>query len=158
MTRRISSNEISADAGWRELHQALIGGVPRGAEIVMLLDASGFCFPTAPEFDSSAAELRCYGVVHGAWREDVLADMLRLLQLWREGDGPLDYTARRREFQQALVDFVCEHRSAGTAALVECLSQLPLEARAAASRLPSVEAVRQCLNAAWDGCAGRRAA
>lgn len=151
------ANPASA-AGWRELHRALMGGVPYAADIAALLDSSGFGFPAAPAFSAQGAELRCYRVIHRAWRAGVLSELLRLLQFWRGPAGRLSEAARRGEFQQALLGFVCEHRSAGFAALKDCLSQPPPWRVAAVACANSSEAALQRLNALWSDYAGRNAA
>ena len=145
-------------AGWRELHLALQGGVPHGTEIVMLLDSCGFTFPTPPAFDSQRTELRCYRVIHRAWREDLLPDFLRLLRIWRTAGGPLCQAARRAEFQTALFEFMLERRRVGLPALVACLGRQPPWGTAPAGDVVSVDEARRRFNALWTECRGRRAA
>ncbi|HVX09853.1 MAG TPA: hypothetical protein VHC22_01505 [Pirellulales bacterium] len=146
----------AATAGWRELHLALMAGLPYATEIVMLLDARGVTFPTAPSFDARHTDLRCYRVVHRAWRAGILPDLLGLLQAWRLSGDSLGEEARRPEFQQALFEFLCEHRT-GLRGLVERLSREPLWRTMPTRETASVEAVRRHLDIIWtDFC--RRAA
>ena len=155
---RVSGAAASRAAGWRALHAALIGGVPHASEIVMLLDSGGFTFPSVPDFDDCGADLVCYGVIHRAWREGMLADFLRLLYIWRIGGSRLCEAARRPEFQEGLLEFLHQHRAAGFSALVECLAQRPAWQTAPAGDSQCEEAVRRRFEILWRDYCGRRAA
>ena len=124
----------------------------------MLLDSLGFRFPAAPTFDALDADVRCYRVVHRAWREGLLSELLRLLGTWRRPDGSLREAARRGEFQQALLDFLRDNRRDGLAALAECLGRQPSWQTAPEGDAASVETVRQRLDALCSNGRGRRAA
>ncbi|HWB09824.1 MAG TPA: hypothetical protein VG826_11380 [Pirellulales bacterium] len=109
-----------SEPAWRELYAALRAGVPRAADIATALDAHRLTYPSAPLFDDADADVGCYGVIHRAWRERLLHEFLELLCLWRQTGGSLCETARHKEFQTALFEFLAEHRKAGLPALLAC--------------------------------------
>jgi len=145
-------------AGWRELHAALMAGIPRGAEIAMLLDGGRFSYPTAPSFESDGSDLCCYRIIHRAWREQLLPEFLQLLELWRAVDGSLCEAARCPRFQTALLEFMFEHRREGLPAMVECFTEAAASRAACASGSVSIEATRHRLEMLWNTCRSRCAA
>lgn len=90
--------------GWIALHRSLRGGVPHAFDIVRQLRSHGYSFPWSPDFSLEHAELPCYRLVHDAWREKLLPDLLCLLRAWERPEGLADH-ARRPEFQFAILDF-----------------------------------------------------
>jgi hypothetical protein len=144
------TTDQAAVAGWRELHRALKGGLPHATEIVMLLDSHDLSFPTAPTFDCRHCDLRCYRTIHRAWREGLLPELLRLLQVWCDSDNSLCESARRPQFQQALFAFLSGHRRAGLATLLQCLAVPSPERTAPANDQASVEEVHRRLDALWS--------
>lgn len=147
-----------SSAGWRELHLALMAGVPHGAEIVMALDASGLRFPAPPSFDGREADLRCYRLVHRAWREGLLFEFLRLLQVWGVDGGSVCPAARGAEFQTALFEFLRENRRAGLPALAEFLNHERQWLAAREGETVSAAIAKRRLDALWAAYSGRRAA
>ena len=136
---------------WRELHAALMAGIPHAADILSALDAHGLRYPTAPLFDNANADVECYRVIHRAWREGLLREFLDLLCLWRRSEGSLCDAARRMEFQTALVGFLLEHRCAGLQAILSCFAQ-PAAWRAVCEfGFGSVAELRHHLDLLWAG-------
>ena len=140
--------DADLSAGWRELHAAMMAGVPYASEIVKLLDSGGIRFPTAPMFEWRNADVSCYQVVHRAWRDGVLPELLRLLRTWRDAGSGLGEGASRPEFQRALAEFLRDHRSE-LPQLVDYLSKDPLRRTMPTRNAASVEAVRRHLDIVW---------
>ncbi|HEY4260311.1 MAG TPA: hypothetical protein VGM98_09125 [Schlesneria sp.] len=105
--------------GWIALYRSLQGGVPHAFEIVKVLRSRGFSFPWLPEFSFDDTELRCYRVVHQAWREKLLPDFLSLLQAW-ESEGRLASHACRPEFQNAILGFRRRTRNVDIDRVTDC--------------------------------------
>jgi hypothetical protein len=124
-------------------------GIPRAAEIGTALDAHGLTYPTAPLFDDAAADVRCYGVVHRAWRIGLLHEFLEVLCLWRDTAGSLWSSARGKEFQTALLEFVLEHRRAGLPAILACFEGANVARTLCESGAVCVADLRRRLDAVW---------
>ena len=105
------------EPAWRDFHAALIAGLPHAADIASGLDEHRLSYPTEPLFNDAQADVRCYGVIHRAWREGLLHEFLEMLCLWRAAGTGLCGPARRPEAQAALLDFVVEHRMEGLATM-----------------------------------------
>ncbi len=108
--------------GWIALYRSLQGGVPHAFDIVKVLRSRGFSFPWIPEFSFSDTELQCYRVIHQAWREKLLPDLLSLLQAWEE-EGRLARHARRPEFQNAVLEFRRGTRHVDIGRVTDCFKR-----------------------------------
>lgn len=101
---RFTANARNPEADvWHAFHYSVLCDVPHAVDIFTLLTASAFSFPRYPFFDCEEAELRCYRVVHEAWRENLAPIFFMVLGAWRE-NGRLAKAACAPEFQQTLLD------------------------------------------------------
>jgi hypothetical protein len=147
---RVAEHPEVRAAGWHELHAALQSGVPHAMEIVVALDAHGFSYPWSPAYCAEMAELRCYRVVHKAWREGLLARFLTVLGAWRMPESQLSEMARLPELQLALCDFLQAHREINPQALRFCLGEQSLLEMIPEREAATVENIRRRIEAAWS--------
>ncbi len=142
--------------GWVALYRSLQGGVPHAFDIVKVLRSRGFTFPWIPEFSFTDTELQCYRVIHQAWREKLLPDLLSLLQAWEE-EGRLASHARRPEFQIAVLGFRRGMRHVEIGQVTDCFRRTN-ESKVRLSELSEMSTTREIeaqLNAIWL-CLGDR--
>ncbi|HEY1785499.1 MAG TPA: hypothetical protein VGG30_08120 [Pirellulales bacterium] len=148
--RRATEHAEARAAGWPELHVALQAGIPHAVDIVATLDAHGFSYPWSPAFSSEHAELPCYRVVHQAWREGLLSELLRVLAAWRTVDNQLPRGARRPELQQALCEFLAVNPEINSQTLRICLSGHSLSELMPEVEASTVESIRTRIEVAWN--------